>query len=176
MSISYNKHLFTKGEQILFSHPPALGVDPRLIKISLPYPFHQVPVSKTSGRIFGQVKDTDGTPLSEVAVKISGKDVGISTDTNGYYSLNADSNEVIEFSHLGFKTLSYVADKVPKVITIVEDAETLDGFTLTPKKNKALVNLGLGLGFLLLGSLLFSGKKTKTKKTRGLKAPVEVTL
>ena len=52
----------------------------------------------------------DSTALEGVSVTIVGKATGTSTDANGDFSLNYEPGDVVEFSYVGFATLSLPAE------------------------------------------------------------------
>src|SRR3546814_907248 len=56
------------------------------------------------GTINGSVTDTMGAPLPGVAVVVKGTTLGTSTDEQGAFSLQADENDVLVFSMVGFTT------------------------------------------------------------------------
>ena len=52
----------------------------------------------------GNVKDAKGTPLEGVTVKVVASKNITTTNKNGNFSINANSNDVLEFSYVGFET------------------------------------------------------------------------
>jgi len=74
----------------------------------------------------------DGLPLPGVSVKIKGKTGGVSTDTEGRYSIKAESNETLVFSFIG--TVSQeIAVNGAKVINVKlkQDSKTLNEVAVT---------------------------------------------
>ncbi len=55
-----------------------------------------------SDKVTGVVKDANGEPLIGVTVKVQGTKRGTVTDLNGRYSIKASSNDVLEFSYVGY--------------------------------------------------------------------------
>lgn len=54
--------------------------------------------------IEGTVKDESGAPMSGVSVHISGTNSGTVTDSNGHFELNAEANDTLEISYVGYET------------------------------------------------------------------------
>lgn len=54
--------------------------------------------------VHGSITDTNGMPLAGVSIMVKGTQKGTVSDFNGSYSLRANTNNVLVFSFLGFKT------------------------------------------------------------------------
>lgn len=63
-------------------------------------PFELIPLLFQS-EIRGVVKNQNGTPLEGVSVKVKGTSIGTKTNAQGQFSLNADLNQVLQFSLVG---------------------------------------------------------------------------
>lgn len=63
-------------------------------------PFELISVLFQS-EIRGVVKNQNGTPLEGVTVKVKGTNIGTKTNAQGQFSLNADLNQVLQFSLVG---------------------------------------------------------------------------
>lgn len=78
--------------------------------------------------VSGIVKDSNGEPLLGVSVTVKqGKaTTGTVTDINGRYQVKANENATIEFSFIGYKTVTMQADQ--KVINVIleDDNQLLD--------------------------------------------------
>ena len=57
-----------------------------------------------SVRIKGTVTDSDGATMAGVTVVVKGTTVGIITDANGKYQIDADNKSMLSFSFVGFKS------------------------------------------------------------------------
>ncbi len=55
-------------------------------------------------RVNGTVTDEDGTTMMGVNVVIQGTTIGITTDANGKYQIDADAKSTLSFSFIGYKT------------------------------------------------------------------------
>ena len=74
--------------------------------------------------INGLVKDTKGNVLEGVTIKVAKSKVINTTNKAGYYSINANINDVLEFSFVGFETKKQLA--IGNNIDIVLTASTSD--------------------------------------------------
>jgi len=74
--------------------------------------------------INGLVKDTKGNALEGVTIKVAKSKVINTTNKAGYYSINANFNDVLEFSFVGFETKKQLANG--NNINIVLTASTAD--------------------------------------------------
>lgn len=85
-------------------------------------------VSGQNNTISGSVKDSSGEPLLGVSVIVKhGKTVtGAVTDINGHYQVKASPDATIEFSFIGFKTVTMQADKKIINVTLKDDNQLLD--------------------------------------------------
>lgn len=67
----------------------------------------------------GNVKDAKGTPLEGVTVKVVASKNITTTNKNGNFSINANSNDVLEFSYVGFETKKEVVTSATMNIILV---------------------------------------------------------
>lgn len=77
--------------------------------------------------VTGKVTDaSDGSPLPGVSVLVKGTTRGTATSSNGEYSINASSDEVIVFSFIGFETQEIlVGERTSVDVTMVASAQEL---------------------------------------------------
>ncbi len=91
--------------------------------------------------IKGTVVDTKGEPLIGVNVKVKGSAVGVITDIDGQFSLQASNSEQLEFSYVGYTSKVLKASSGMKV-TLQEDNKVLNEIVVTAlgikKEAKAL--------------------------------------
>ena len=77
--------------------------------------------------IKGTVIDQTGQPVIGATVLEKGTTNGMSTDTDGQYTLKVSSSDaVVEVSCIGYKTVTFVAKSNPVKIVIEEDSMFLD--------------------------------------------------
>ena len=93
-----------------------------------PYPGTQagpMPVPRT---LTGTVKDNDGNPLIGVGVILDGKpNVGTVSDENGNWSLTVPKGSTLQFSSIGYKTVTVaVGNRSVINVTMEEDINRLD--------------------------------------------------
>ena len=78
--------------------------------------------------VTGTVSDNNGIPLAGASVVVKGTSNGTSTDFDGNYSLNVQSdNDILVISYIGYKTVeaSVGSQNVVNAI-LAEDAESLN--------------------------------------------------
>jgi len=80
--------------------------------------------------IKGRVFDTHEPPsaLPGVTISIKGSSTGTTTDADGYFSIQAKKNEVLDFSMIGYKTREVTVLKAYKslIVALPENISTLD--------------------------------------------------
>ena len=82
--------------------------------------------------VTGIVRDEAGKPMSGVGVIVKGMLTGTVTGTDGSYALKARPNDELSFSFLGYKTQEvFVASKSTIDITLVDEAQAIDGVVVT---------------------------------------------
>ncbi|WP_439694629.1 SusC/RagA family TonB-linked outer membrane protein [Mucilaginibacter sp. AW1-7] len=90
-----------------------------LLAILLPFFLIQT-VAAQSVKISGTVTaKSDGLPLPGVSVAVKGTTNGAQTDTNGKFSLNANINDVLKVSYLGFATQEITVKQAETNLQIV---------------------------------------------------------
>ena len=106
-------------------------------------------------RVFGTVRDQDGTPIELATVRIPGTAVGTSCDLQGRYSLSFQSRDtiVVQYSMIGYetrkRTLYHPRDSVRIDITLPSYGAMLGEAT------------AVGQGVLSIDSTLPSWPKAK---------------
>ncbi|MGY8908983.1 MAG: carboxypeptidase-like regulatory domain-containing protein, partial [Flavobacteriales bacterium] len=78
-------------------------------------------------QVKGVVTDSDGITLPGVSVQEKGTINGVSTSSEGVYSITVKSNATLVFSYLGYKTKEVVLKESNTInVTMEESFETLD--------------------------------------------------
>ncbi|MDR0559246.1 MAG: carboxypeptidase-like regulatory domain-containing protein, partial [Prevotellaceae bacterium] len=97
----------------------------------------------SQGKITGKVSDESGTSIAGVSVVIKGTNVGVSTGTDGSYSINTTgADNVLVFSLMGFTTHEAVAGGRTVInVTLVEESEKLDEVVVVGYGTQKKVNL-----------------------------------
>ncbi|QNR84349.1 TonB-dependent receptor plug domain-containing protein [Pedobacter riviphilus] len=83
--------------------------------------------------ISGKVTSADdGTPLPGVSVKVKGSTAGISTDSDGRYTIKATSDQVLIFVYIGSITEErHIGDNRVINVQLKQDAKTLNEVAIT---------------------------------------------
>lgn len=82
--------------------------------------------------IRGRLLDADGEPLIGATVKVKDSNVGTVTDQDGYFLLpDASSNDVLQFSYVGKKTMQRQASSKNMTIILEDDGTTIDDVIVT---------------------------------------------
>ncbi|MEK8179792.1 SusC/RagA family TonB-linked outer membrane protein [Flavobacterium buctense] len=106
----------------------------------------------------GKVIDVNGMPLPGTNVVVKGKNISTSTDFDGVFSLKADTNDIIEFSMIGFETISLKAQS---------------NMTVTLNESNQLLKevIVVGYGTKKAGSI--TGSVAQIKATEIVKTPAQ---
>ena len=79
----------------------------------------------------GRVVDASGEPLIGVSVKVKGTNNATVTDIDGNYSINANGNDVLEFSYVGFTPKEVKANSNNIDVSMSEDSKELTEVVVT---------------------------------------------
>ena len=82
-------------------------------------------------RVKGQVTDENGESLPGVTVRVKGSKNATATDIDGNYSLNVRSNDILEFSYVGFATREFKASDVTSTTVLSESSKQLGEVVVT---------------------------------------------
>ena len=82
--------------------------------------------------ISGKVSYLDA-PMPLVNIKVVGKNAGVTTSPKGTYSLEANVGDIIQYSHVGFATVSIIVEDVTEILDIemVEEQNELEAVIVT---------------------------------------------
>lgn len=82
--------------------------------------------------ISGTVKDAQGGSLPGATVRVKGTAIGVSTDVNGKFALNAPENAVLVVSYAGFQTTEIsIGNQTSIDIVLAEDTKQLSDVVVT---------------------------------------------
>jgi TonB-linked SusC/RagA family outer membrane protein len=77
--------------------------------------------------VSGTVKDASGVPLIGVSVQLKGDaKVGTITDVEGRFALSVPANSSLNFSYMGYTSLTLPANQVHMNVILAEDTKKLD--------------------------------------------------
>ena len=80
--------------------------------------------------VSGVVTDDSGSPLPAVNVVVKGTTIGVSTNFDGNYSINATNGQVLVFSSLGFELKEVAVESATLNVTLLKSASELDEVVL----------------------------------------------
>jgi TonB-linked SusC/RagA family outer membrane protein len=100
------------------------------------------PVNKQTPRqqqVTGKVTDEQGIAIPGASVKVKGTNNGVITDANGRFSINAEANDILVFSFIGYVSIEQRAGNAEINISLKPDVGTLDavvvvGYGTTTKR------------------------------------------
>lgn len=87
--------------------------------------------------ISGRVTDGVGEPLSSASVTIKGTLRGTLTDSDGYYSINANRNDILVFSFVGFKAKEVLVEGNPTINVTLDEQLNLGEVLVIGSRNKS---------------------------------------
>ncbi len=113
----YNADAVTTSDEATFSSANITTTQPKFI------------VSKD---ISGKVTYLDA-PMPLVNIKVVGKNSGVVTSPDGTYSITANVGDIIQYSHVGFATVSIIVEDVTEILDIemVEEQNELETVIVT---------------------------------------------
>lgn len=97
-------------------------------------------VSSSEGLVKGTVVDENGEPIIGVSVQEIGTTRGTVTDANGKFSLRASSNAKLQFSFLGYKTVTTKPQSSMRIV-MKEDNAQLDEVVVVGYGSQKKANL-----------------------------------
>ena len=97
----------------------------------------QIALAQTQN-VAGVVSDSEsGEPLAAVTVQIEGENVGVTTDMDGEYTIQASPNDVLLFSFIGYETLRVpIEGRVTINVELSPDIALLDDVVVTAYGNQ----------------------------------------
>ena len=81
--------------------------------------------------VSGTVLDENGVPLPGASVVIEGSDVGVSTDFDGNFSIQATQGDTLVFSYIGYSTQTIVVGEESSYEVILSLGDALDEVVVT---------------------------------------------
>ena len=86
--------------------------------------------------VSGVVKDSDGVPLPGVSVTVKGSKSGTSTDFDGKYSLKVKKGDIVNYSSVGFETITKTMDGSAILDLTMAAGMALDEVVITGNRAK----------------------------------------
>tara|TARA_R110000868_G_scaffold112_5_gene1135 strand:+ start:2752 stop:5484 length:2733 start_codon:yes stop_codon:yes gene_type:complete len=87
--------------------------------------------------IKGTVKDASGQPIIGANIAIKNGKMGVNTDIDGNFSINANIGQTLIITYIGFKTQEVVINSKTITIVLQEDTNTLDEVIVGSRFSKA---------------------------------------
>lgn len=88
--------------------------------------------------VTGTVTDDSGLPLPGANVLVKGTDSGTQTDFDGNYSIEAEANQQLEFSYIGFQTKTFRVGDKTQINVQLSPGEALDEVFVVAYGNSSL--------------------------------------
>ena len=82
--------------------------------------------AQTGFKVKGEVVDANGEPVIQAGVLIEGTSVGVVTDLDGKFEINAAKGSKLEISSIGFKTQKVNVGSGDMRIVLEAETTTLD--------------------------------------------------
>ena len=89
----------------------------------------------------GVIIDNTGEPLIGVSVKVQGTNTGTITDLDGKFSIDTPPKALLEFSFIGYKTITMEVTGKELHITMQEDSKQLDEVVVVGYGSQKKVNV-----------------------------------
>ena len=97
--------------------------------------------------VTGTVTDTQGEPLIGVSVVVVGTSQGTITDFDGMYSIDADVDAHVQFSYIGYQTITEIVKGRREInIVLKEDTRLLDEVVVVGYDTQRKANLTGAVG------------------------------
>ncbi len=159
MGIPFNRDL---GKNVYTAEDIQIGViEHRKCRVKQTPQIVQTLKDKDIMRVTGKIVDDMGEGIPSAHIFNATKNSGDISDSNGVFALEADPNDDIEVSFVGFKTVKTKAKNLGKTIQMMLDTQVLPEVIVRPehkkcpllcwlKKNKDMVMIGIGVTSVLL--------------------------
>ncbi len=100
------------------------------------------PPASMQVEIKGKVKDEKGKPLAGVTVSVAGEKAGVNTNENGEFSITVPDNAILNFSYVGYKTISVpVKGKLSIDLTMSIEVSSMNDMVVIGYGKSRRVNL-----------------------------------
>ena len=91
--------------------------------------------------ITGKVVDNNRDPLIGVSVLVPGTNIGVMTDVNGKYSITVKDGQVLQFSYLGYRTVTENANRNVIDVVLMDDTQALSEVVVVAYGTQKKANL-----------------------------------
>ena len=126
--------------------------------------------------VTGTVVDGQREPLIGVSVKVVGSSQGSVTDINGHYAISTGKGETLEFSYVGFKTLTEKVVKDVIDVVMTEDNSVLDEVIVTGYGAVSRKNLTTSIAKVKGDDVIKTGTSNMSQMLLGRAAGLQATM
>ena len=90
-----------------------------------------IQVAVAQGSISGNITDDEGVPLPGATVLVAGSNEGTTSDFDGNFSIRANTGDVLDFSYVGYKTVSVQVENQDQITVVLIADNELEEVVLT---------------------------------------------
>lgn len=127
--------------------------------------------------VSGVVLDEQSEPIIGAAVKVAGQATGTITDINGKYSLDVNSNGILEFSYVGYLSQKVQVKGQRKInITMREDVKTLNEVIVTGYGSVSKKNLTTSIAKVNADDVIKTATSNMSQMLMGRAAGLQATM
>ena len=90
-----------------------------------------IQVAVAQGSISGNITDDEGVPLPGATVLVAGSNEGTTSDFDGNFSIRANAGDVLDFSYVGYKTVSVQVENQDQISVVLIADNELEEVVLT---------------------------------------------
>ena len=90
-----------------------------------------IQVAVAQGSISGNITDDEGVPLPGATVLVAGSNEGTTSDFDGNFSIRANTGAVLDFSYVGYKTVSVQVENQDQITVVLIADNELEEVVLT---------------------------------------------
>jgi TonB-linked SusC/RagA family outer membrane protein len=114
LNVSYN----VVGKQIILAKSTNLKMhSTESQKIQTSYTIEEADLARA---VHGRVTDETGTPLAGASVTVKGTQKGVTTGSDGSYTINAETGNELEVSMIGYQTTSVVITDAASLVIVLK--------------------------------------------------------
>jgi len=90
-----------------------------------------IQVAVAQGSISGNITDDEGVPLPGATVLVAGSNEGTTSDFDGNFSIRVNTGDVLDFSYVGYKTVSVQVENQDQITVVLIADNELEEVVLT---------------------------------------------
>lgn len=87
-------------------------------QLAIFFPSYSLGTDLTAVEVKGRIVDDSGNPIEGVTVKIKGKTTAVMTAADGYFTISADADDVLEISMVGYESYTISIDGKTELDTV----------------------------------------------------------